>query len=54
MVEVVSVVIAALESVTKEFDGWIEKLRSNAKDCIVGDCEDIEKSAGDVKKTSFC
>ena len=27
MVEVVDVVIGALGSVTKEFDGWIEKLR---------------------------
>ena len=27
MVEVVTVVIAALGSVTKEFDGWIEKLQ---------------------------
>ena len=26
MVEVVSLVIGALGSVTKEFDGWIEKL----------------------------
>ena len=27
MIEVVSAVIGALGSVTKEFDGWIEKLR---------------------------
>ena len=26
---------------------------SNAKDCIVGNCEDFEKSVGDVKKRSF-
>ena len=29
-------------------------IRSNAKDYIVGNCEDIEKSAGDIKKRSFC
>ena len=49
-----TVVIKALGSVTKEFDGWIKKLGnnkqcwSNAKDCIVGNCEDIDES-GDVK-----
>ena len=32
MVEVVSVVIGALGSATKEFDGWIEKLRVTKND----------------------
>ena len=59
MVEVVPVVIGALRSVTKEFDGWIEKLRITnnvevMQKSIVGNYEDTEKSAGDVKKRSFC
>ena len=32
MVEVASVVIGALGSATKEFDGWIEKLRVTKND----------------------
>ena len=38
---------------TKEFDRWIEKLGiplCNAKNCVVGNCKDIEESAGKVKK----
>ena len=31
-----------------------KKCWRNAKGCIVGKCKDIEKSAGDVKKRSFC
>ena len=60
MVEVVPAVIGALGSVTKEFDGWIEKLRITnhvgvmQKTAFAGSCEDIEKNAGDVKKRSFC
>ena len=54
LVEVVPVVIGALGSVTKEFNGWIEKLGITNKDCVVGKCEDIEKSVGDVKKRPFC
>ena len=39
MVEVVPVVIGALHSVTKEFDGWIEKLR------ITNNVEVMQKTA---------
>ena len=27
---------------------------NNPIDCIVGNCKDIEKGVGDVKKRSFC
>ena len=40
MVEIVPVVIEALGSVTKEFDGWIEKLR-------------ITNNVGVIQKTAF-
>ena len=57
MVEVVPVVIGALGSVTKGFDRWIEKLGipfnvgvMQLKNCLVGNCEDIEESVGNVKK----
>ena len=53
LVEVVPVVIGAVGSVTKGFDRWIEKLGipiCNAKNCVVGNCKDIEESAGNVKK----
>ena len=54
-VEVIPVVTGALGSVTKEFDGWVEKqCWSDTRDCIVGNCRNIEKSVGDVKKISFC
>ena len=43
MIEVVPVVIGALGCIC-----W-----SDAEDCIVGNCEDIEKSVGDVKKRIF-
>ena len=59
MIEVMSVVIGALESVTKEFDKWIEKLGiiynvEVMQNCIVGNWEDIEESIGNTKKRSFC
>ena len=56
MVEVVPVVIGALGSVTKGFDRWIGKLRIPfnvgvmQKNCLVGNCKDIEESVGNVKK----
>ena len=55
MVEVVPVVIGALGSVTKGFDRWIEKLEIPLnvgvmqKNCLVGNCKDIEESVGNVK-----
>ena len=59
MVEVAPAKLGSLGTFTKEFDGWVEKLWitkcwRDAKDCIVGNCEDIEKSVGDAKKRSFC
>ena len=58
MVEVVTVSIGALGSATKECDGWIEKLgiTNNVgvmQKTMVGNCENIEKSVGDIKKRSF-
>ena len=60
-IEVVPVVIGALGSVTKEFNKWIGKIGirslqcwNNAKDCFVGNCEDIEESVGNVKTRSVC
>ena len=56
MVEVVALVMGALGSVTKGFDRWIEKLGIPpnvgviAKNCLVGNCKDIEESIGNVKK----
>ena len=59
-VEVVPVVIGALGSVTKGFDGLIEKLEITKnvgvmqKTALLGTGEYIEKSVGDVKKRLFC
>ena len=56
MVEVVPVVIGALGSVTKGFNRWIGKLGIPfnvgvmQKNCLVGNCKDIEESVGNVKK----
>ena len=52
MVEVVPVVIGALGSVTKGFDRWIEKfgipfnVGVMQKNCLAGNCKDIEESVG--------
>ena len=54
MVEIVPVATRALGSAANVFDGWIEKLLIKRKGCIVGNCKNIEKKAGDVKKRSFC
>ena len=59
-VEVISVVIGAVGSVTKEFDEWIEKLEITKnvgvmqKSALLGTGEYIEKSVGDVKRKLFC
>ena len=54
MVEIVPVATRALGSAANVFDGWIEKLLIKRKGCIFGNCKNIEKKAGDVKKRSFC
>ena len=60
MVEVVPIVIGALGSVTKEFDGWIEKLEITKsfgvmkKTALLRTGKGIEKSVGDVKMRLFC
>ena len=59
--EMVLVVIGALGSVSAEFDRWMGKLgmhnmqcRSNAKECLVGNCKNTERSIGNVKTRVFC
>ena len=60
IVEVVPVVIETLESVTKEFDEWIEKLgiTNNVgvmqKTALFGTAKIFEESIGDIKKRLFC
>ena len=55
-VEVVSVVIGALRSVTKDFERWIKKTRhsiqhwSDAKDCLAGNCKNISASIRALEK----
>ena len=56
MVEVVvPVVIGALEVSLKDLIGGLKATDttpcwSNAKNCLVGNCKDIEESVGNVKK----
>ena len=51
--KVVPVVIGALGSVTiGGLKSWGDNIQcwSGAKDCLVGNCKDIEESVGNVKK----
>ena len=59
-VEIAPVVIGPLGSVSAEFDRWMGKhgihmqCWSNAKECLLGNCQNTEKSVGNVKTRVSC
>ena len=54
--EVITIVIEALGSVTQDFERWNKKTRDNiqhlsdAKDCLVGNCKNIAASVRTLEK----